>query len=268
MGSVHRVALAVAVVAGCGTTLPPLPTDGPSRRKPSGGAAAVARTEPDFAAADRLRAEVFLDSEGKEILKGVRILVPALDAAAGTARFGVYNATGVDLPDLSVSVVFAMPGFTSGDTPPARLEIVEVPLAAGESRDLTVASGSRGAAAPVAFQVHAGSAAVLTAGGEDGQGTTFLGGRLECTGLETNLTDATPSLKVALAPTAEGAGGLPPLETRLYLVRGGTAVWSGRWVVLPAPREGDGGTRRLRWDLPSEPSLAGCTPHLRVRETR
>lgn len=203
--------------------------------------------------------------DGEQILAGVALLGPALDAG-GAATFRVRNGSGKDLPDLILAVIFGVP---SGETPPRHLpviESIEAPMARGEERDFRVAIPERGGARrPDVFRVAAGLPEMLTAREEDGSpGTTFLGGLLECVRLETDLTSESPRVTVGLA---ERGPALPPLEARLFLARGGTILWSGSWILLPGATGGSR-ERGVTWRVPADLPAAGSSLYLRVREKR
>ncbi|MCK6480650.1 MAG: hypothetical protein L6R43_11015 [Planctomycetes bacterium] len=264
--------LSLAAAAGCASDMEPLP--------PAPPAAAPGESPP--APPERIpeppRGEGLLDAaqHGERILDGLVLLDPALDPATGAASFRIRNEGDGDLPDLILAVVFAVP--TGDPAVPLRPRIVtlEAPLRGGEERSFRAAPPALPVGGvPARFRVVAGPPELLAAAAGSASGTTFLGGLLECVALETDFTAAAPSISVALrargpaaGPAPSGAAVLPSLEAQLLLARAGRLVWSGPWVLLPGPDDAAGGNRTLRWNLPREESLAGCSPFLRVREKR
>jgi hypothetical protein len=208
--------------------------------------------------------------DGDRVLAGVVLRAPLLDGPNATATFTVRNESGLDLPDLILAVVFAIPSGEAGGPLLPRFETVEAPLARGESRAMSVTLGARGAGeTPVGFRVVAGLPEVLAAPAEGLPGTTFLGGLLECVELRADLTGSAPSVTVGLAARGgAGARRLPDLEGQLLAARAGNLVWTGPWIVLPRADPGGEAVRRLRWSLPAVEGLAGSHLYLRVREKR
>ncbi len=259
-----------AALAGCSSPdLPTLPDD-PGRvgdaagEAPVGeGAIVVAPTDPGV---------LTPAAEGDAILPGVILLSPSTDVSAGVATFAVRNDSGRDLPDLILSVVFAVhPAGGKGAVSP-RFESVEAPLKAGETRWIRAALAALlPGETPASFRVVAGLPELLTAGGADGQpGTTFLGGLLECVSLEADLVGVHRRVTVVLAERGSpgGRAPLPPLEAQLLIGRAGDLQWTGPWILVPnAGREG-AAERRIQWNLDGAPGLAACDLFLRVREKR
>ncbi len=262
--------LAAAAAAGCGATgtsgdgdpetRPPARPAPAEPVRPEGGVLPLETRGPTFVAA----------VEGTMVITGVRVLDPLLDPAGATASFRLRNETRSDLPDFLVSVVFAYPGAGGGPSFRPRFETVECPLPAGGTRALRVTCTRRGAGTPTAFQVILGEPEIATAReGPDAPGTTYMGGRLECAGLGSELTAERPAAWVRLLDLPGPP--LPPMEARLVLLRGGASVWEGPWIVVPdaEPAGGSGPAgRTISWRLPPGESLAGCSPILRVRERR
>ena len=263
----RRYALVLAAaLAGCSSPdLPTLPDQpGPAAEPPvTEGGITVAASDPDA-----LRPAV----AGEEILPGVVLLEPQLDAAAGVASFAVRNDSGRDLPDLILSVVFAVPpapgedGTSKGPVRP-RFESIEAPMKAGEVRRLraTLASALPGETAG-SFRVVAGLPELLTARGEGLPGTTFLGGLLECVSLDADLTGVRRLVTVGLS--ARGEAALPALEAQLLIGRAGDLQWTGPWILVPNAGRDGAGERRIQWNLDGAPGLAACDLFLRVREKR
>lgn len=272
-----RSALVLALLSalcGCSRDLPPLPAspewpDAPPRAaRPEGPVPALETTGPAPATEG---GALEPSRSGDRVLAGVVLLDPRLDAAGATASFTVRNESGLDLPDLILAVVFAVPSADPRSPLVPRFETVEAPLAPGQSRALSVTLGARGAGdVPSSFRVVAGLPEVLASPSGDLPGTTFLGGLLECVELQADLTGRAPSVSVGLAGRGAAASGarLPALEGQLLVARAGTLVWTGPWIVLPRSDPEGGSVQRVRWNLPEVAGLAGSHLYLRVRERR
>jgi hypothetical protein len=262
-----------ALLAGCSTPdLPPLPAGPPPRENGEEGTG-----DPELPPSKGIETSatdpgVLTPSvEGEEILPGVVLLEPSSDVSAGVATFSVRNDTGRDLPDLILSVVFAVtPPGGKGNLHP-RFESIEAPLRKGEKRFLRVGLASLAEGEkPVSFRVTAGLPEVLAARGADGQaGTTFMGGLLECVRLEADLVGQRRVVVVGLAgrPSSPGDPPLPRIEAQLLVSRAGVLQWTGPWILVPTV-DGPEGERRIQWNLDAAPGLAACELFLRVREKR
>ena len=206
-------------------------------------------------------------ASGASVLPGVVVLDPVLDAEAATAVFRVRNDAGTDLPDLILSVIFALPTGDARSPLHPRIETVEVPLRRGETREVRVAlSGRRSGERPARFRVVAGLPEILAARVDEGHpGTTFLGGLVECSALEADLTAEIPQVTVTLEDRGTA---MPPLEAQLLLARAGSLTWSGPWILVPRASGEGARVRTIHWNLPRGTSAAGCTLYLRVREKR
>ena len=264
--------LFAAAAAGCASDLEPLPAfpDAPPPAvRPDGEVPRIETTAPPEGPAAGGALDPSLD--GDRVLAGVVLVDPRLDADRAEAVFAIRNDGDLDLPDLILAVIFAMPS-TDARTPLVpRFETVEAPLARGQTRVLRVVLGARqGGADPVGFRVVAGLPEVLAARSGPDPGATFLGGLLECVELDADLTARAPTVSVGLAERGAVAAGapLPPLEGQLLAARAGALAWTGPWVLLPRTAPDGGGVRRLRWTLPETQGLAGCHLYLRVREKR
>jgi hypothetical protein len=263
--------LAAAAAAACGTTPPPLPPE------PAGAGRAAAPPVPGDLVLDAGNAPPLLHEElggkrvfrpsreGEAIHEGITVHFRGVAQAPGEAAFLLRNGTARDFPNLLVQCVFAAPG-SEGELPFRPVFVTaEAPVRAGSTHLVRVALPA-GADAASGVRIIPGVPEILTMREEDLPGTTFLGGRLECTLLDARLTQEPPSVEVVLRPT--GKGDLPPIEAQLLLGRGGRIVWTGPWIVVPSPSAADGGGRRLRWSLSGAPETVGCTPYLRVRDRR
>ena len=205
--------------------------------------------------------------DGDAILPGVVLLEPVL--ADGTASFGVRNDSGRDLPDLILSVIFAVaPAGGKGPVVP-RFESLEAPLRTGETRRLkaTLATLLEGETTAT-FRVAAGLPEILAAGDDTHPGTTFLGGLLECVSLEADLTSEHRTVTVGLAERGAGGGALPALEAQLLFGRAGVLQWTGPWILVPKSGGEGSKERRIQWNLDAAPGLTACDLFLRVREKR
>lgn len=261
-------------LAGCRRDLPPLPAfpewpdAPPPAARPADPVPALESTAPE---GPTTGGALQPSRDGDRVLSGVVLVDPRLDPQGATAAFSVRNDSGLDLPDLILAVVFAVPSGDPGAPLVPRFETVEAPLARGEARALAVTLGARAPGeVPASFRVVAGLPEVLASPSGDLSGTTFLGGLLECVELRADLTGQAPSVSVGL--TGRGAAAddafLPALEGQLLAARAGSLVWTGPWIVLPRS-DPDGGTvRRIRWNLPEVAGLAGSHLYLRVRERR
>jgi hypothetical protein len=272
LAAVLLAAAALAAAAGCARdleALPAFPREAPPPAERHGPVAEIETSAPPEGPSPGGALDPSRD--GDRVLAGVVLIDPRLDGPAAEASSAIRNDSGLDLPDLILAVIFAVPGPDAGSSLVPRFETVEAPLARGQTRVLRAKLGARdGGGDPVGFRVVAGLPEVLVAGGGDLPGATFLGGLLECVELDADLTAKAPTVAVGLAERGAAAEGarLPPLEVQLLAARAGSLAWSGPWVLLPRKDPDGGGVRRLRWTLPESPGLPGCHLYLRVREKR
>lgn len=264
-------ALALLAAAGCGSVpLDPLPAAPPERND---AAASPQDGEPEPEEPFVPPADPLVPSaDGDRVLPGLVLTAPSLEPGTAIAVFGLRNEGRRDLPDLILAVIFAVRA--GGDDAPLvpRMETVEAPLRRGESREFRVQASSVQPGERVdGFRVAPGLPGVLTErAADDRPGTTFLGGLLECDALDVDLTSDPPRVVVDLVARGEDAGAAPlaRLECQLLLGRAGRLVWSGPWILVPAPDAENRGRRRIRWTIHDAPGVAGCVPFLRVRERR